>query len=264
MKLLFEAKTKATERRKSAEHEISRYREGKESMRLKAIELLKRCKIAQFEKSTLEEHLAHSKEECDVVSRQLMEARNEFTSFQRDVLDSRQKHSELGPITPIPDDSVIVGLQDDVRRYRTERDKYRSIVDKTLPKIMTMREELDARGKELTLLREERQRDRELMSSASKASSKRAAAADNVPDAPSRSPEVTTPMLMDQPRLRILAPEDSPTQGLGASPRNTSLATETAVGAETVDTSPTSLSISRLDPSSHTGDGVFSSALTGN
>jgi hypothetical protein len=167
--LLFEAKTRATSQRKSAEAEIQRYREGKESMRLKAIELLKRCKAAQFEKAALEEHLASAKDDCERMSRQLRDTRNDYTTFQRELMDDGVRTvnrsgsagdggsggggSGGGGMRVGPDDNVVSGMQDDLRRYRMERDKYRSIVDKTLPKIMLMRDELDAKNAEVVALR---------------------------------------------------------------------------------------------------------------
>jgi hypothetical protein len=177
--LLFEAKTRATSQRKSAEAEIQRYREGKESMRLKAIELLKRCKAAQFEKAALEEHLASAKDECERMSRQLRDTRNDYTSFQRELMDDgvrtvNRPGSGSGSgsgcdggsggggsgsggdgLRAGSDDNVVSGMQDDLRRYRMERDKYRSIVDKTLPKIMLMRDELDAKNAEVVALKAE-------------------------------------------------------------------------------------------------------------
>ena len=172
--LLFEAKTRATCQRKSAEAEIQRYREGKESMRLKAIELLKRCKAAQFEKAALEEHLTSAKDECERMSQQLRDTRNDYTCFQRELMDDgampfNRRGSGSGSdggsggsgsgggggLRAAPDDGVVSGMQDDLRRYRMERDKYRSIVDKTLPKIMLMRDELDAKKAEVVALRAE-------------------------------------------------------------------------------------------------------------
>ena len=49
-------------------------------------------------------------------------------------------------------------LEEDVKRYRLERDMYRGLVDKTLPKIMLMREDLDERTRECKQLREENTR----------------------------------------------------------------------------------------------------------
>ena len=164
--LLTDAKTKATESRLVAENNVRKLQEEKDEMRTKALDLLKRCRTMQVEKQALVAHLSSYTQENQELNNELSNMRNEIIQIKDKQSNKRNRDdgddnytnnipSEVDNHNDNDNDlkekdsnsnsnnfennnyinKHIQPLEEDVKRYRLERDMYRSLVDKTLPKI---------------------------------------------------------------------------------------------------------------------------------